>query len=41
MSPLEGWQLMLGFLFASFVMNLLLWPAAFYVRKLPGFRRVL
>jgi len=40
-TPLHGWQLLVGFLFAALVVNLPLWPAAFYVRKLPGFRRVL
>ena len=41
MTPLEGWQLFLGFLFSALLMNLVLWPLAYWLRKLPGFSRVL
>ena len=40
-TELLGWQLMLGWLFCVALVNLALWPFAFYVRMLPGFRRVL
>ena len=35
MTPLEGWQLFLGFLFSALLMNLVLWPLAYWLRKLP------
>lgn len=34
-------QLVLGFLFTAGLTNLILWPLMFFVRKLPGFNRVL
>lgn len=35
------WRVALGFLYTFFVSNLILWPLAFYLRKLPGLRNVL
>lgn len=40
-TPLKGWQLSTGFLFTTLLINLPLWPTAYYLRKLPGFSRVL
>merc|ERR1712232_134386 len=35
------WRVVLGFLYTFFISNLILWPLAFYLRKLPGLRTVL
>merc|ERR1712232_390556 len=35
------WRVVLGFLYTFFLSNLILWPLAFYLRKLPGLRNVL
>jgi len=40
-SALSGSQLCVGFFFVAGVLNLILWPLAYAVRKLPGFSRVL
>ena len=40
-TPLKRWQLSTGFLFTTLLINLPLWPTAYYLRKLPGFSRVL
>jgi len=35
------WLVVLGFLYTFFISNLILWPMAFFLRKLPGLRNVL
>jgi len=35
------WRVVLGFLYTLCISNLILWPLAFYLRKLPGLRNVL
>jgi len=35
------WRVVLGFLYTFFLSSLILWPLAFFLRKLPGLRNVL